>query len=114
MAWRLQSAPVSAENLVTTGTQVGCGDPDNAPWFQNAAYFTQTSNWIMQVLYRMAHRYCRKAGIGVAELRQASHGNRQARRAANRSRVRVRIQSLSIPTHGAREPDKGSVTTADI
>src|SRR5882672_6190919 len=101
MPRRFQSAPVSTENLVASGTQVGCSDPDGAPRLQYAAYFVQTSHWIMQVLDRMAHGYRGKAGIGVADLRQASHGNRQARRTTSRCRTRIGIQSFGIPTPGA-------------
>src|SRR6187200_1029592 len=113
MPRRLQSAPVSTENLVASGTQVGCGDPDGAPRLQYAAYLVQTSYWIMQVLDRVAHGYCGKAGIGVAHLRQASHGNRQARGPTSRCRIWIRIQSFGIPTPSARRPNKGTVTTAD-
>src|SRR5882724_5232617 len=114
MAWRLQSAPVSTENLVTSGTQVGCSDPDRTSRLQNAAYFVQTGSRIMHVLNRMAHGYRGKAGIGGAEVRQASHGNRQAHCPTGRCRIGIRIHSFAIPTQDACCLDEGPVTAANV
>ena len=91
MTWWIKSDPLSAKNLVTIGIQIGSSNPDGASRLQNAACFVQTSEWIMQVLNRMAHGYRGKAAIGVAELRQTSDGNRQARRPNNRRRIGIRL-----------------------
>jgi hypothetical protein len=112
--WRLQSAPISAENVVTIGTQIRRINPQGAPRLQDAAYFVQASDWIVQMFDGMTHGHRSEAGIGVNGLWQAPHRNRQTLRPANRRRVRVRVQSFGIPAASACRPDKGSVTTADI
>ena len=60
--WRLQSAPISAENVVTIGTQIRRINPQGAPRLQDAAYFVQASDWIVQMFDGMTHGHRSEAG----------------------------------------------------